>query len=360
MGRDRDVMDIVEFYPPDGLNCGEMAYAYYGSLDNKDLVPMLIGLAAKGYISIEQTDVNGRNFIFRVLRGYTGTDEAEKIFMDGLLKYGAIISKSELENSFYKTLNIVNKKIVEIMKPKVFIVSTLIWRLLTFVLALIPYYVGLYGAIRVYYGNLIFAVMVPLITYLGVSAAVLMVSSKKRRIVTRIIFFILGIGIAGLSMLFLGNVLEYAGAFSWVVLGACVVAHAFQMVFYRIIDKRTEYGIDLLGRIRGFRNYLMTAVRPHLVSLVEQDPEYFYKILPYTYVLDITDKWVEQFESIAMKPPTWFHGYYGTTFQYHSFNRFMRNTMKSTQSAMTSTPGGSSSGGGFSGGGGGGGGGGSW
>ncbi len=361
-GRDKDVIDIVEFYPPDGINCAEMSYAYYGQISNRDCVPMIITLAEKGYIQIVQTDEKGKTFSFKLLRRYEGTDESEKIFLDGLWSYGKVVTKKELENSFYKTLGEVVKNIKYDWSKKIFFKNSLWWRLITFPFAAIPYFVGLSSTIRWATGEPALAFLFPAIHCAAVSVLSIVLFSKKTKLPLRIILgiaFIFGIW---LFSFFLRDIIDYMGMIYWVVYAACVVANIAQMLFFRIIDKRTDYGIDLLGRINGFKNYLETAERPHLVALVDQDPEYYYKILPYTYVLGITDAWVDQFESIAMEAPHWYHGYgyRPSTFDYHAFNSFMRSTMSSTQTAMTSTPGGSGSGGGFSGGGGGGGGGGSW
>ena len=50
------------------------------------------------------------------------------------------------------------------------------------------------------------------------------------------------------------------------------------------------YGNELLGKIKGFRDFLDTAEKPKLEELVMQNPVYFYNILPFTYVLDVSDK----------------------------------------------------------------------
>ena len=360
IGRDRDIVEIVEFYPPDGLNCAEMAYAAYGRVTNLDCVPMIIGLAAKGYIEIIQKDENGKDFMFRILREYEGTDETEHMFLNGLKQYGTIVTKTELENSFYKTLNSVMKKIREKFEKKIFIKNTLIWRYITLPLALIPYYVGLYRVFTRYEGDPFVSLYGLFILYIILVGICLGATAAKCPAAGRIGLGILGCIVIAIHAWVFAQSLSYAGVFYWVVYFGCISAQIVQMIFFRIIEKRTDYGIDLLGRIRGFRNYLSTAERPHLVALVHQDPQYFYKILPYTYVLGITDIWVEQFESIAMEPPHWYTSSYGTPFHYHSFNSFMRHTMSSAQAAMISSPRSSGSGGGFSGGGGGGGGGGSW
>lgn len=94
-----------------------------------------------------------------------------------------------------------------------------------------------------------------------------------------------------------------------------------------------------------------------------QDPTYFYDILPYTYVLEISDKWIEKFELISLQAPSWHDN--PNSFDMIAFGTFISFTMISAQSAMSSSPsgdsggssGGGSSGGGSSGGGSGGGGG---
>lgn len=135
------------------------------------------------------------------------------------------------------------------------------------------------------------------------------------------------------------------------------ISIAILLVFVQIMPKRTKYGNEMLGKLRGFKRFLETAEKEQLEALVNQNPEYFYNILPYTYALGVSDVWMSRFETIAMKSPDWYVGY--SAFNFNDFNHFMSDTMKSAQTAMSSSPS-SSSGGGSSGGGSGGGGGGSW
>ena len=132
-------------------------------------------------------------------------------------------------------------------------------------------------------------------------------------------------------------------------------------MFVKIMPKRSKYGNEILGKTRGFKRFLKTAEKPQLEALVNKNPEYFYDILPYTYALGVSKKWMKQFETIGLKAPNWYAGY--SEFNMYEFNNSMRTTMRTAQSAMTSNQNTSStssdSGGGFSGGSGGGGGG-SW
>lgn len=124
-----------------------------------------------------------------------------------------------------------------------------------------------------------------------------------------------------------------------------------------------------MGRINGFKHFLSTAEKDKLEELVEEDPKYFYKILPYTYVLGVSSVWIKKFETLIKEPPEWYNG--TSAFDMYVFSNFMNSTYQSAQSSMISRPqseggggfsggGGGFSGGGFSGGGSGGGGGSSW
>lgn len=140
----------------------------------------------------------------------------------------------------------------------------------------------------------------------------------------------------------------------FIIEGICLVTLT---IFLGIIKKRTKYGTEMLGKILGFKQFLEIAEKPKLEELVMEDPEYFYNILPYTYVLGVSNTWMKKFEDIALQAPSWYYGY--TDFDVHSFNSFMNSTYSSISSAMSSSSS-SGSGGGSSGGGSGGGGGGSW
>ena len=139
---------------------------------------------------------------------------------------------------------------------------------------------------------------------------------------------------------------------------ACVFG---MLICLKYLPKRTLYGNEMFGKIKGFKNFLKTAEKDKLEAMVMKDPTYFYNILPYTYVLGVSDKWIKKFETISLQAPSWCDSF--DTFDMATFETFMNSTMSSAQSAMSSMSSDSSdssSGGGSSGGGSGGGGGDSW
>lgn len=313
-GKDKKAVQTVEFYPPNGMSSADIAFWQSGLIaNNEKLTPLLIELANDGYIQIEEVETKSKKksefAITKLKDKYDGNDRAKEIFFNGLFKNGAKskIYKSDLEDDFYLTLNIIRELYNKPEKRhKVFEAKSLYMRILAWVLCALSVFAVLFN-----FSNLFDSALKYILTLVGIII--------------------------------------------------CIVSFVFSF----FIRKRTDEAVDILGKINGFKNFLETAEKDKLEALVDDDPAYFYNILPYAYVLSVSDKWMKKFESIAVEPPQWYYGYY--PYNYIVFSHFMRDTMNSASNAMISMPvqsgsGGSfsSGGGGFAGGGAGGGGGGSW
>lgn len=362
-GRDDPVVETVEFHAPDGLNSVDLAFIYNGSLTSKDVTSLIVYLAQKGYIEIQEgTDKRKKEFTLVRKRMYDGTNEAEREFMNGLFRTGDTVRKKDLENRFYRTINRIvamvdNKK----NKKKIFYANSINKGWILWLLALTGFVLA--GIIPVYQYE--YSILTAIAVSAGVGFLVTLgfsVLFTPGNLLGRIMVFVVifAFGITAYVM-FLHEALQYADVWYRIAYYIAAAASGVIMFFNAYMYKRTEYGTVMLGRIRGFKNFLETAEKDRLESLVTENPQYFYEILPYTYVLGVSDTWMRKFESIALEPPAWYYSSGHTAFDMVMFHRFMNSTMTSATSAMTSSPSSSSSsGGGFSGGGSGGGGGGSW
>ena len=108
------------------------------------------------------------------------------------------------------------------------------------------------------------------------------------------------------------------------------------LLFDKNMKKRTRLGNELLGQIKGFKQFLETAEKHRLEQLVRDSSDYFYNIIPYAYVLGIENVLFKKFEDIGLKQPGWYSG--NDNFNYDSFVRFINSTMKSAASMMASSP----------------------
>ena len=431
-GRDDQVIETVEFYPPEGLNSLDVGFLYKGKAENKDITSLLIFLANKGYLEINNKKIdlnsekvslnqkaknsankkiielqnkineerinnpsskkikyyknmldiyknidspidyeqyglkssinilNSKNkFLIRKLKDYDGTNLNEQWFMEGLFEHDRTeVTDKMLYNNFYITnnrilSNINNKqnkdKIFEksASNKKKFIILMII---ATYCLITIPP-IFAYGQPE----TLIFALLFPGI---GFSVLFEMLFGKTP---TPVKIFGLILGGMFWSFMVLPTIMQDISYLVGYIIGIiCVLGMILCLVY---LPKRTKYGNEMLGKIKGFKNFLETVEKEKLELLVMQNPNYFYDILPYTYVLGVSDKWIKKFESIAIEPADWYES--STTFNIIAFNSCLTSAMRTARMSYSSSSGGSSfsggsSGGGSSGGGSGGGGGGSW
>ena len=102
-------------------------------------------------------------------------------------------------------------------------------------------------------------------------------------------------------------------------------------IIFKFMPKRTEYGIEMLGKIKGFKKFLKIAKKEELEQKVKENPNYFYDIMPYTYVLGVSKKWIKKFTDIKINDPEW---YEGESYQYLDIER----TISYANNSMASHP----------------------
>ena len=382
-GRDDKPVETVEFYPPEGFNSLEVGFIYKGTANNKDVISLLIYLANLGYISISETEEKSlfstvKGFKLRKLKEYDGNNINEKLFLDNLftkkyLNYSKIatsayedeykqsnnvpeVTSSDLYNKFYRTVNKILKNLNDKEnRNKIFDKNSINKNNILNIFIIITFFIITFVPFA-YDSDPFGYLMIGLFPAIGICSAINGIINYKKGGIVNIIFGLMfSFPIIPLIIEFLNDPKYLFGY----IYGVIVVAGIMYVI--NIIPKRTAYGNELLGKIKGFKNFLETAEKDRLEAMVMENPNYFYDILPYTYVLGVSDKWIEKFETISLQAPKWYDSPSG--FSNHNFNSFMNTTMKSVQTAMTSSPSsssGGSSGGGSSGGGSGGGGGGSW
>lgn len=313
-GRDKKVVEVVEFYPPKGMSSADVAFWSKGMVTNDDLIALLIELANEGYVEIEE--INEKSFfgksdkmkITKLKETYTGHDKAKHKFFNGLFKgtNNNYVYDTDLQNSFYKTLNAIST------------------------------------------------------TYNSTKNRNQVFNSKSTSFVLLGAF--LSVASFALNIIISINTISSAAKLYFLIPGLIIAAASFVLSCF--IRQRTNEGHENLQKIKGFKLFLETAEKEKLETLVEEDPKYFYDILPYAYVLGVSDEWIYKFKNIAFEPADWYRG--NTMMSYMVYSHFLNSTLSSAKSNMVSSPqssggsGFSGGGGGFSGGGAGGGGGGSW
>ncbi len=369
-GKDEKVVPILTFYPPNEHNSLEIAFLYNGSVTGTDVMSLLIYLADKGYVKIEELQSKkyskDKDYRIEKLKEYDGTNEYERDFLIGLFKEKSgrpsnSVTKDDLFDKFYFVVsNIVKRMNSTKNTEKIFVKNSItknnLLRGMCFIIYCLISYRFVYNE-----DSLFGIVMIGVSLFIAISAVtvnkpttVVINGVQKKSKNAKYFTFLITIVFATIliSVLILPTLLADFMLLVTYLIGIASIFYILATINY--IYKRNEYGYEMLCKIEGFKNFLETTEKDKLEELVMENPTYFYDILPYTYVLGISDTWIEKFESISIEAPNWYTG--RGRFTMHNFNGFMGSTMASSTAVKASK----SSGGGFSGGGGGGGGGGSW
>lgn len=356
------VVEVVNFYPPKNMSPVAVETVYKGYMPSK-ITAMIPYLANKGCFKIEEG--KNKDFAFtKIERDNSDLDYAGKTFVDDLFKKKDHVTKSNLKNRFYKTIekikthyNVEAKEMYDPTFSKLSFIGVFI--------AVIAAYIGLFVIERdiLHNPDCVFSV-------LGFIAAieVFIMGLLNRykfggRIFLNIIFIIcfpfalLPVAIDEMDLTLQAYI--------------CIeVVYIICSIFtLTLADKkiRTTENQKLYGEVLGFRNFIKTAELDRLKALSVENPKYFYDILGFAYVFGLERKWISKFDSLKeyVEDPDWYYG--GNLTNYYvwsTFNNSMRSTYSEMQSSPASSGGGSSgggySGGGFSGGGSGGGGAGAW
>jgi uncharacterized membrane protein YgcG len=377
-GRDEKPVNTVEFGPPDGFTSAEVGYVNDGVVDTRDVVSLILYWADKGYLAIKEE--NGSFTLIQAREMGPEAKSFEKHMFDRLFQGRQAVTTDDLKYSFYTTVSTTKSMVADSFARsdrRVFTkASTALKPVMSFFAAL-PVMLTLF---MTFWRN--GDGLMPTLIYTCLAGAAILlpvfflIGTLRRwrayKPGVRVLFLILEIVflfVALAAFIAVTSARAYEPMLPWWAAMATLIVSLVSV----FIVKRTPKGVEWLGKINGFRDFIMLAERDRLVAMVEQNPNYFYSVLPFAYVLNVTDKWAKKFETVALEPPQWYYGYNYGTFNSLLFMSSLNHSMNSFQTSMTSTPsnnggggsggfggGGGFSGGGFSGGGGGGGGGGSW
>ncbi|ASS38100.1 DUF2207 domain-containing protein [Mogibacterium pumilum] len=391
--KDADIVAPIMFNPPDGITSAELGYLADGVVDKKDIASLYLYLASKGYIQI--IEGSKRDITIKALAAPEGEPAFIKktynsIFGGKSAAVGSTVSIKESGKSIGESYDTIKSQLTDrYTGDKAIISKTSDAKgiLATFIAAIgyiasivLSVYRG--GTVDVAYHSAfsgggipaIFGIIVILIVWALIWLFILHKLSdayfyrktlSAGRLTSKIVAWVL---IYYVYMSTFINALYFMGrgeGASYVTLLLTVYTIAIPFLLSNM-QSRTEYNRKIYGEILGFKEFIETAELDRINELVESDPSYFYNVLPYAYVLGLTDKWIHKFNTIKIPEHTGFSSYNTTTFNYMSMSTMMNSIQHSTYSGIAAAHAdsgggiGGFSGGGFSGGGSGGGGGGAW
>lgn len=350
-GRDPHITPVVTFYPPKDVFVREAEQVYNEKTTRKSLIAMLISLAQQGFLKI---NADKKDFSISKIKDYDGADSAAQRFMDALFsEYETTVKKDDLEKSptFYKKCDKI-LKLINGRKTRFFSAASVsaVRKFFMLVLAVSSAFLTVFSLCHYrlddnFVGVLILGFMVFLYGCNFLKAPLRLLFPTLFPF-----FMLLTVCYDLIKDIDQSNILQII--FGLIVTVTCITC-------YIELPQLNFTGRMVKGQLLGLKKFIKVAEKKRLETLVEENPSCFYDILPYAYILGVSDKWINKFEDIMKLQPDW---YMGRPLTLDGFNNFA-DTMQ--QVSMPSVENGgirrsSGGGGGFVGGGHGGGGGGSW
>lgn len=363
------VVKTVEVSPPDNIDPCAFVQTLFADIRYKDLSSLIIYWANQGYIKIHIDD--DQNVFAEKIKNLKSASTYQKDIFKALFKSENKVNLSTAGEDLGSAIYYAQKDVVKAMSPryegksiaKLFLLSLL--SLVPFV-AVFAYYSIVYntfyflGEFTVAMITSIVAIIITLINIMYVKA-----NSRYGNIVK---FILLGLAVLVYSFTFIKI---FDATFDYLAVAILVgIATPFMLYLSSKVFSYSEPTSKRMGKCLGFKDYIYKVEFEKMKLLVEENPKYFYDILPYVYVLGYTNQFLQKFESIVVPLPEWYEGthrdfvtpYFISATLFNTTNALNQNILRSQEfKSLTQSSsrvggggfgGGGSVGGGFGGGGG--------
>ena len=379
VGRDPKPGTIVPLYEPqDNLSPASMRFLEREAFDDKVFTSAILGLAARGYLTIEQDQKT-----FKLLRkpGYGKVEGQlaadEKVLAQKLFSEGDKLTLTEHNSLIQQAQKALKAALQAAMEKKYFVTNQrYLWPGVLLTAASVVAMVLMGG------GSVQGIFMSVWLTgwSVGVSALVVGVLRAWKGVHAGAGAAFGAIFITLFSLPFLAG--ECMGIYmlergvGWVPVILIFAGLGVNILFHFLLKAPTLAGRSLMDRVEGFRMFLsaVDADRIRMLAPPVQTPQLFERFLPYALALGVEDAWARQFSQLLAAAagtdsqsrhgysPSWYLGSGLSAFSAAEFTSSFSSSFSSAVSSASAPASSSSgsSGGGFSGGGGGGGGGGGW
>lgn len=361
------VTPTMEHQPPEGMNPAEVGYIIDNTVDDTDLTSLIYYWASHGHLKIQVTS-DDTYTLHRINRLDDAHTDYEQAMFNNLwaLGTGTCVRSLQLENGYHETLSqagsylknavfVGERKLINsgsVIRSRVLAYCTVILSVIVHLIADIMekgVAFSPFAAVNLASLALIYPMRLARLSYNN------RIKNKTRSVWQGILAVLLG-GVG--SWLYLITFNRFT--FGFVPRAVYTASTLVTVLLSARLSSYTEYGAAVLGKCQGFKNFLKSAEKDRLEMLLEENPEYYFDILPYAQVLGVSKIWAEKFESLKSVAPGWFYGpdVEANTARLHALaqitrlNRRVRSASKRMKVRTVTRSGG----GGFSGGGGGGGG----
>lgn len=287
----RDIIQVVEFESPDGLTPADVGYIIDANVDDKDVSALLVFWAGKKYLSIED---KGEDALIKKLKDSDDSMKSyEKTLFNAIFSAGEEVLVSNLPDILKNQAPTASREIQLENDEKYFNIpardlSKSIMTSSSFLLGILTFFFTSSSSASEYW-------FIPLLILIGLSANFSSIANKMYvqnrkqafgQYFGGIVVFLL---IAVWNIFLCEPIMEI-----YILLGVASFVCLFSYILCPLMEMRNKEGRKMLGRILGLKKYIELAEKDKMDVLVKEDPKLFYKVLPYAYVLNVSDEWIEK------------------------------------------------------------------
>ena len=349
--KSREIVSVVNVNPPEGMDPLVMGTLLDGVSDKEDVTAMIYYFAHKGYLKIDMSNENDPLLISCVSRLPDDAPIHQKTLFNGIFKGGREVvldatfaetyrsrrevRVSELVPAFFEESEKAKKQLPDrgAMYDKKSLFGFFFGAIIGFLFAGVGAFIlgSKLGGGYAYAVGFLFGV--PLIIGLVLRYIVenyrYKWSAKKRGLLLTLEFFVCVFWTFIFSVLLGAHVATFTEKLL-LSIGAFLPALVTQGAI-----ARSEAYVDTLGQVLGFKDFIVVTEEEKIKFMLENDPELYYKVLPYAQVLGVTDEWIDKFRRLTMPPPTWYEGARLDVFDYLLIHHVMHTAISGAISSMS-------------------------
>lgn len=300
----------VEFSSPDNMNPMEVGFLVDGIVDGSDVSAMLVYWAGEKYIDISNDKNKDKQKITKLVETLPeGDKQYEKVLFSKIFENNKTILVSDISQKFSTDMTItkVSQDVEKEIGDKYFDSKSILYRQLFICLFAFLFYFSFFYFGIIFY--IPFGILATVFSALFVACADWVLNYYdyrhknnvfKGRLVSFVCFIVLMSAICAATVIF----------FFWIgfyLEGAIMIEICAMMIVVVILSRHiriySKDGEKQLGKILGFKNFIQTAEADRIKMLVEQNPNFYYEVLPYAFVLGVSDKWIKHLNVIQSDYP---------------------------------------------------------
>lgn len=274
----------------------EVAYLYNGKLRILDVMSLILHLANDGYIKIKNYGIGEQvNYKLIKVREYDKDNAGQKILFDGLFQNKDEIDAADVNGIFYPYLEDI-RQIIENKKnsKKLFYNGTKKKKTIINIFALILFTIVEMNALSYLLNSYILSI--PISIVISVLIYILLKSDKFKYILYLFMLIVLAVSIYGLWYFKISLSIYFI---NYLLCSAVLILN-------KRIPVRTLYGITVLKQIEQFKNKLVKMSENDFRTYTEENPNYFYEMIPYAIIFGIDRYWITTIGKYINVPPSFY------------------------------------------------------